>query len=485
MTSAAARTVSRHRFTMEGQAWFASLSHDCNPMHVDLLAARRTQYGVPVVHGIHLVLWALESFVGNRPEFRPVGIQVRFLKPVLVGDTVRVEVAAENPREISLQVSVGDIPSLSLRLLLDAPRGIPDVDLAHDMPEPTPLRDFPLDLPLEQLRRHRGAFRYDPAPLAAAFPRAAAALGTDVVGGLAAASYVIGMECPGLHSLFGGIDAAFCTQRPSALVAFKVAKFDARFRRVDLAFRAPGIAAMLSSIGRVAPVAQQGMADLAPLVRPDEFAGQRALVVGGSRGIGEVTAKLLTLGGAKVAVTYATGAADAQRVANDIRSAGGDASILSLDVRQPIEAQIARLDLTPNTLHYFATGPIFRRKLALYEPEVMREFATFYVDGFYNVCMALKRRSGGQLIVFYPSTVAADVPFKGLAEYAASKLAGEMLCAHLNAFVPGITTVIKRLPRTNTDQTVTIAPVTSASPADVMLPILRDVQARLSKSEEL
>ena len=42
---------------------------------------------------------------------------------------------------------------------------------------------------------------------------------------------------------------------------------------------------------RPPPQVQADVAALAPLVAPGEFAGQRALVVGGSRGLGEVTVK--------------------------------------------------------------------------------------------------------------------------------------------------------------------------------------------------
>ena len=46
---------------MADQLAFAALSGDYNPMHMDVLAARRTQAGAPVVHGMHALLWALEE----------------------------------------------------------------------------------------------------------------------------------------------------------------------------------------------------------------------------------------------------------------------------------------------------------------------------------------------------------------------------------------------------------------------------------------
>ena len=49
------------RFSAEDQLVFAALSGDHNPMHVDRVYARRTQFGRQVVHGVHVLLRALDQ----------------------------------------------------------------------------------------------------------------------------------------------------------------------------------------------------------------------------------------------------------------------------------------------------------------------------------------------------------------------------------------------------------------------------------------
>ena len=49
----------QHSFSLDDQVAFAKLSGDYNPVHLDPLKARRTRFGYPVVHGIHLMLWEL------------------------------------------------------------------------------------------------------------------------------------------------------------------------------------------------------------------------------------------------------------------------------------------------------------------------------------------------------------------------------------------------------------------------------------------
>ena len=79
---------------------------------------------------------------------------------------------------------------------------------------------------------------------------------------------------------------------------------------------------------------------------PDEslfdLAGRRALVTGGSRGIGAATARLLARCGADVALTYRTRRAEAEAVAKDITALGRRASVhrVELSTRRNVDATI-------------------------------------------------------------------------------------------------------------------------------------------------
>jgi acyl dehydratase len=81
--------LSSRKFTVADQEWFALNSGDRNPMHMDALAARRTMAGFPVVHGIHTLLWALDSLFRSEPGLpQPSSIKAAFEKMIYVDDDV-------------------------------------------------------------------------------------------------------------------------------------------------------------------------------------------------------------------------------------------------------------------------------------------------------------------------------------------------------------------------------------------------------------
>lgn len=81
---------------------------------------------------------------------------------------------------------------------------------------------------------------------------------------------------------------------------------------------------------RVAPVAPTE-----PFVSSSALAGRRALVTGGTRGIGRAIALALAGAGAEVAVTWAHAADDAERMSAELRAADAQHEVLRCDVADP------------------------------------------------------------------------------------------------------------------------------------------------------
>ena len=95
-------------FTEADQIRFADVSGDRNPMHLDAVKARRTQAGLPVVHGVHLVLWALDAAarkdVARSPMLR---LRANFKRFVALGETVALVLAKQTEANAQLHFVVG------------------------------------------------------------------------------------------------------------------------------------------------------------------------------------------------------------------------------------------------------------------------------------------------------------------------------------------------------------------------------------------
>lgn len=467
--------LARRRFDLADQVHFAALSGDANPMHVDPIAARRTQFGEVVVHGVHGLLWALDEAAAQCEIGARHGVVAQFPKPILLGDEVEAYLIAVEP-DIRIELRVQQLPCTIIKVSRDAPRMPPTWPAA---PVRAPLRTLPREIAVDDFPDARGALDYSAPSLAAAFPALARDLGLSVVEGLAAATYIVGMEAPGLHSIFTKLSAAIEPHAASGSVDFKVAMADSRFRIVEIHMQSRAVRAKLNAFARVPPVAPPGMADAAMLVRRDEFAGQRAFIAGGSRGLGAATAKLIAAGGGEVFITYARGAAEAAAVAADITAGGGNCETLLYDASRPPGEQIDLPALAPNAIYYFATGPIWRRKTQHFDPKVMREFMQVHVEGFAALAEAARAATQGRLALLYPSSIyAAEAP-RDLGEYGAAKRAGEAIAENLAAAFSDTLIVVERLPAIATDQNASVTPVKTLSPIEAMLPLVRRMHAGL------
>jgi NAD(P)-dependent dehydrogenase (short-subunit alcohol dehydrogenase family) len=162
------------------------------------------------------------------------------------------------------------------------------------------------------------------------------------------------------------------------------------------------------------------------------FAGKVALVIGGTSGIGKATAIAFGKEGAKV-VLSGRRAAEGEKVAEEIRAAGGDAIFVQADVAKEADvknlvektvAKYGRLDVAFNN-----AGVEFGGAVADFTEADYRKVFDINVLG---VGLAMKyevaamRKTGGGSIV-NTSSVLGHVAMKGAGIYNASKHAVEGL----------------------------------------------------------
>src|SRR5206468_7840790 len=84
---------------------FQRLSSDSNPLHVDPVYARSTQFGRPVVYGMCVVLMGLARWAEGR-SFQIVSIRGRFGQPLFEGEQYDLEIT-EDAAKVKLEFVKG------------------------------------------------------------------------------------------------------------------------------------------------------------------------------------------------------------------------------------------------------------------------------------------------------------------------------------------------------------------------------------------
>lgn len=459
------------RFDQRDQERFARLTGDWNPIHVDPVAARRTVAGAPVVHGVHLLLWALDEAATRAAARQPVRLRVSFDRFLLVGEPASLRVVQDDADRLIMAVEADGVARCVIQFAF---AGTP-----ADLPSIEPVETFApageaIDRSASQIDGLAGLvpFAHAPAELAALFPAAARWLGAERITALGAATRLVGMICPGLRSIFRGLDLWLHPADASGATGIRFSAGPVRHGLVTMAIAGGGIGGTVTSVLRASPQQQPGMRDLMGLVPRDAFDGSTAMVVGASRGLGELAAKLLASGGAAVIATWSEGSADAQAVADDIGRAGGRCHLMRYRVGEPA---MGVPDPAPTHGYYFAAPTIARPTSRFFDAARLGELNRFFVEGFWEFAQML-RAARPAVRLFYPSTVYVEQWPKGLAEYAMAKTAGELLCIEMNAQFAPTSVVSARLPKLPTDQTSSLYETELADPVAVLLPLIHAVQ---------
>jgi hypothetical protein len=476
------RPIGEKTFSQEDQRLFALVSSDVNPMHMDAIAARRLMTGRQVVHGMHILITAIECWQNENNAY-PVSISCSFGNPVSVGDRVIFTQHDREANAVAIEARVNGLlcSQIVITAAQETLQGRSDSDSVENTSSKEIFRFENLANPLDEAAEfhldREYAVRPNSADFSIQFPQAYRYLGKERVAAISALSYFVGMICPGLHSVFSSLSLGLAGgEENEGLLTFSVRKYDARVGLFDISFQGC-IHGNIKAFLRPPPQKQPSLKDLAEHVVPEEFRGTRSLVIGGSRGLGEITAKILAAGGGDVVITYASGLEDARKVMDEINNGGmSKCEMLKLDLTTDSFDSMGIDRNSLDAVYFFATPRIARKKAEIFEPRLFHEFCEMYVEKFYELCVYLEANTAEKKIrVYFPSSVFISERPKGMAEYAMAKSAAEVLIEEINRSFRKLSVSYTRLPRLNTDQTSSILKISTESNLEALLPVVRSL----------
>jgi hypothetical protein len=192
-------------FSAADQGRFAGCSGDVNPIHMDPIAARRTQAGVCVVHGVHMALWAMDALTKIGKMLTSIAtLKVQFKNFVPVGSELALRIIRETGTTLHATACYDDVVVMSLAV---ASGSVAAADAALLSMTPASPSDAPRLVSFPDIR---GCAGWLPGTadkeIANLFPHVAKLLGVGRVESIARLSPLVGMICPGLYSIFAGFD---------------------------------------------------------------------------------------------------------------------------------------------------------------------------------------------------------------------------------------------------------------------------------------
>ncbi len=220
-------------------------------------------FGAPAVHGVHTLLWCLDAWSERLPgPFALTALKATFARPLRVDQPVEMTVRKDEGGKVRL-------------LAASAGETVARVDFEWIGREGVPLVVKAMAFPAASATEHRTydtlrgelPLAVDTARLARLTPSLAGRMAIDQLAAILATTRLVGMECPGLHSVFSELDIAF-VQPSSASVAWRVAQADTRFGLVVMQLESPGLRGEVRAFIRPAPRRQLSFELARALVPP-------------------------------------------------------------------------------------------------------------------------------------------------------------------------------------------------------------------------
>lgn len=274
---------------------------------------------------------------------------------------------------------------------------------------------------------------------------------------LLATTRIVGMSVPGIHSIFSELNLKF---PPQAHISHQSISYTFKKHHILPCFhiKLENIDSKIIAFIRPIPISNQTLHFLSSKYPKLDFSNQNALIIGGSKGLGNTCAKLLALGGANVLVGYNSTKFDEEH--DKISSFHINICKTLHHVKEEIET------FNPTHLYYFSTPPIQATKGENLNQSILLLFIQHYIFGLDNI---LKLKLSNLRTIFIPSTIFCEELPQDFKEYVLAKQMVENFCHFLSKEYQIIS---PRLPKTQTNQTLELIKHNLPSPDEILLPLL-------------
>ena len=456
--------LSKKKFTLKDQACFSNFSGDYNPIHLCDVYARKTIYGQIIVHGMNILFWSLDSILKEKINFR--SIKVKFLKPAFL-DEMLYCYWHEEQKIIYIKNRYTLICKIKLKLCAIFKPNKHKIKILKrsKFPQNTDIFKF------KKFIKYEFGFCGDEISIYNIYSNLRENLGLEVLKEIGFLSYIVGMKFPGLYSLFLTADINFKINND--LQFFKISKTDKRINYIWTEFKGKSIYGCLESMLR--PKEKNGLENkvIKKYIKPDEFKNFNSLVIGGSRGIGNLVTRIIANGGGKVHFTYHKGKEESDTINKSFSKNNNVQKAIKLNILNNFEISKLRDIPTLNSIFYFPSPKIIKSWNKKHDESLLKIYKLYYFRQFRVIVNELSTINEKR-IFFYPSTILINKNEAGFNSYIKAKMLGEKFCS--NNRNKNIKFYYPRLPKLLTDQNNDFYNKSEESNLPIVLRELRKIQ---------
>ena len=199
-------------FTADDQVAFAELSGDYNPLHLDPVLARRLLFGRQVVHGLHALLWSLDSCLEPRTDpMELTTVRANFQAGIGVGETVRCRATETEDLRVAIQLETDGTPAAWFEVIWKVSRHSGSVIVPPANKKTTKCQEHTF---ADVAGVSGGIDLYMDRDLAnGLFPNLVRLLPPVQLAVLLATTRLVGMECPGHRSIYASLQLDYDADR--------------------------------------------------------------------------------------------------------------------------------------------------------------------------------------------------------------------------------------------------------------------------------
>ena len=463
---------------------FGNWSHDVNPLHVDPEIAGQTYFKKTIAHGI---LTIIEALIGANEKVGvyPSSLEAEFRRPVFPNRNYFIE---SDSHDDVLNVILSDDQGICLRLKVTFDGSNDPMDTTTEWPGTVSAetnqgcRQKAADIESDRFKQELTlSGSYVPNALPEQYLSTSTnALTPTIIRILGLCSYLVGMEVPGLRSLFTRISLTFIQpmdETEKFVYRLQVRKYNETFRTLQTTLEVASENGQMVAIGelrsyvRFSPgkIEFERIANLTEPLRPG-FEGKVALICGGSRGLGAEMVAALALSGCQVVATHRTDNKSFVSFKEDLADRGLNVHFMTGDAGDAAWCQHALNEITDR---YGRLDILVLNACASPEPmEIISSAASGFSDYVgrnldlvqqpLTTFLPLLEKTNGSVTAISSSFV-EEMP-KGFAHYVALKQAVEATIHSIAKDFDSLSFVIPRPPRLQTSWNDTPSGVMGAIP---------------------